>query len=123
MRKIIYSAVVIAALGFYLPASFKADQMDGAYKMLTQVVTVGARETSPPAIHQLKIYTPTHMMYANITISGKDTGSSFGFGSYTFAGNKLTEKVIYGAADSAYRDTVATFILIISKTSNGYKQV
>jgi hypothetical protein len=100
----------------------KADvNVTGAYKMLSQRLKSDSTDTTNTSLQQLKIFTGDHMMYANI--NSPDSVSSFGVGSYTIAGDTVTENVIFSAGDSTRDDTARSFKLAITKTDKGYKQV
>jgi hypothetical protein len=95
--------------------------MAGAYKMLSQNYKNDKTDTTISSPHQLKIYTPDFMMYADVTIV--DSTGGFGVGSYTASADTVTENIMYGAGDSSMNDTPTTYKLAIEKTPKGYKQV
>lgn len=105
------------------PKEAKVVQMPGVYKMLSQVLTYEQTDSTVSNVNQLKIYTSDFMMYANTTVRGGDTLSSFGIGKYTPGNDQLTENVIYSASDTSVSDAGASYTLLITKTANGYKQI
>jgi len=94
--------------------------MQGAYKMLSQSVDDGKKDTTYTALQQMKIYTDKYMMYANVNPA--DSVSSFGIASYTSDKDTVIENLIYGANDTSVNNS-GSFKLIIEKNANGYKQV
>ncbi len=123
MKKVILALAVVSAFSYNIPNKKETIQMAGAYKMLSQVVTIGQKDSAISNINQFKIYTSDYMMYANLSSNNGDTVSSFGTGSYTMSGGKVIENVIYGASDTSISTNSSSFTLEIKKTAKGYKQV
>ncbi|TDH26798.1 hypothetical protein EXU57_08275 [Segetibacter sp. 3557_3] len=115
--------IIVAACSYTIPAGKPDLQMAGAYRMLTQVFTRGEQDTSYDAAKQLKIYTPQHMMYANILPGGADTFSSFGVGRYSIKDGKVIEDIFYSGSDTSVNSTTRSYTLDITKSAKGYKQV
>ncbi len=122
MKKALCGFVIVATVGYNLPLNKEAIQMAGAYRMLSQVLTVGAKDTTVGDIRQLKIFTPDYMMYANVNKTNPDSVSSFGIGPYSITGNKVTESVIYSASGRDVSSEKVTFSLDITQTTKGFKQ-
>ena len=97
--------------------------MEGTYFMNTQTLNDGKKDTKYTDLKQLKMYTGNFYMYSQVNPS--DSASGFGVGSYTTNTDtgSVTEIVIYRANDSIFRDDPAQYILNITTTSDGYRQV
>jgi hypothetical protein len=95
-------------------------RMPGAYRMLLQSLNLGTRDSSFNN-EQLKIYTDRHMMFARI--NSPDSISGFGIGSYSAAGDTVTENLIFYADDSTANATPVSFKLHIDKTDKGFRQL
>jgi hypothetical protein len=90
----------------------------GWYTMQSQVFTANGVDVNVmDKVEQRKVYTDQYFIYSNMK---EDTTSSFGFGFYTFDGNKLVETNIFS---TGILDTVRSFDLLIEKNEAGYKQV
>jgi hypothetical protein len=103
------------------PEKKEAMSMTGAYKMLSQSMNDGKKDTTSTSLLQLKIYTDDFMMYANVNPA--DSVSGFGIGSYTVNADSVMEHVIYNASGNTSSDSAWNFTLLIEKTAKGYKQV
>ncbi|MEO7394655.1 MAG: hypothetical protein ABIU11_06895 [Chitinophagaceae bacterium] len=116
--------LVVAAMLFIVSCNSADKQenvsMQGAYKMLSQSVNDGKKDTTYTSLQQMKIYTDKYMMYANVNPA--DSMSSFAIASYTSDKDTVTENIIYGAYDTSV-DNSGSFKLIIEKSAKGYKQV
>ncbi|MDB5246868.1 MAG: hypothetical protein JWQ40_1262 [Segetibacter sp.] len=121
MKKGIFGLAAVAAFSFNMRVAKEIPQMPGAYKMLSQVVNDGKRDTAYGGVKQLKIYTTDYVMYANVSTT--DSVSSFGIGTYTTNEGKVTEHMIYGGSDTSISTKPVSYTLDILKTANGYKQV
>ncbi len=93
--------------------------MPGTYLMLSQTLNDGTRETKLTSLKQLKIYTESFFMYAQV--NPQDSVSTFGVGSYTTDKGTVIENVIYSSRDSTI-GTPNTYKLDIEKNQDGYKQ-
>src|SRR4051812_34666897 len=120
MKKIFYGLVTVAAFGYETFATEDTIQIAGAYKLLLQVLTVGAKDTSFGDMRQLKIFTQDYMMYANVNKSNPDSVSSFGIGRYSISAGKVIENVLYSATGAKTSSEPATFYLDITKTAKGF---
>ena len=96
-------------------------QMPGAYRMLSQTVNDGKKDTTVTTVKQLKIYTGDYMMYANVNPA--DSVSGFGISTYSADTGTVIEQVIYNAFDSTANASPGKFTLLIEKMPKGYKQV
>src|SRR3954463_1244691 len=111
--KIAIAVTIVLSVFAYGMRPSDSMKMPGAYKMLSQYIN----DTTVKGTNQLKIYTADHMMYANL--SSNDGVSSFGIGTYTASGSKVTENVIYRGADTSINTTAAPAKLDIKKTARG----
>ncbi len=91
--------------------------MPGVYSLKQQTVTVSGKDSGVDK-RQLKIYTDKYMMYASPSPS--DSLANYGIATYNVDGNKVTEQVFYTSANGSTKDT---FVLIVDKNEDGYKQV
>lgn len=91
--------------------------MSGAYSMTSQVINDGTKDSIMDR-KQLKIYTGKYMLYASPNVA--DSFANFGIGTYSVAGDKLTEYRFYTAIDGEKNDT---FVLTVDKSADGYRQV
>lgn len=98
-----------------------AVSMPGVYKMVYQQEKTSKKDTTTTSLQQVKIYTDGYMMFANY--SAPDSVGNFAVGSYTMAGDTLTENVFYGAGDTVKSADLRSFKLYIEKTDSGYKQI
>lgn len=123
MKLIYVSALLIFTAWSNADKKHQPDSMHmpGAYSMISQRVKTDSMDTTFMAIKQLKIYTDTYMMYANV--NSPDSISSFGIGTYSNNANGVTENVIFSAGDTSYSDQPASYQLAIEKTAKGYIQV
>ncbi|MBL7740568.1 MAG: hypothetical protein JNK14_15220 [Chitinophagaceae bacterium] len=120
MRIIVVLALIVLA------ACNSADKtenvsMTGSYKMLSQSVKSEQTDTTYTTLQQLKIFTPDHMMYANVDPA--DSASAFGVGTYSSMIDTITEHVIFSASDTSKNETSRNYKLTIDKTKKGYKQI
>lgn len=95
--------------------------MKGAYFMNSQTVNDGKQDIKYTDLKQLKIYTDSFFIYAQVNPT--DSVSSFGVGTYTSDTGTVIENVIYSARDSIINSGPSTFKLNITKTPDGYTQV
>src|SRR4051794_31041349 len=121
MKKLFYSLIIIVAFSFNHSTKEKIE-IQGAYKLLSQVLRIGPKDTSVGELMQLKIFTPEFMMYGNVNISSPDSVSSFGIGGYSTNEDKVIEHVIYSASGANLSAEPANFSLNITKTTKGFKQ-
>ena len=89
----------------------------GWYTMQSQVFTANGVDNVMDKAEQRKVFTDEYYIYSNMK---EDTTSSFGFGFYTFDGNKLVENNIFS---TGLLDSTRSFDLIIEKHEAGYRQV
>ena len=94
--------------------------MPGAYFMISQTINDGKKDTKYTDLKQLKIYTDSFMMYAQVNPG--DSVSGFGVGTYTADTGTVFERRIYSAHDTVVGNP-ATFTLYITNTPTGYTQV
>jgi len=118
MKNLIFFFIVLYAISCNTST---VNNMPGAYLMVSQTVNNGKTETKYTTLKQLKIYTDSFMMYAQVNPA--DSVSGFGVGSYSADIGTVTENDIYSARDTTYVDTLATYKLNITKTPDGYEQV
>jgi len=123
MKFIYASAMLILIAWSHVDKAHSPDSMHmpGAYNMVSVHVKTDSIDTTYTTVKQLKIYTDTYMMYANI--NPPDSISSFGIATYTSNANGVTENAIFNASDSSTSDQPASFELAIEKTPKGYIQV
>ena len=95
--------------------------MPGAYFMTSQTINDGKKDTKYTDLKQLKIYTDSMFMYAQVNPS--DSASGFGVGFYTAETGTVIENSIYSSRDTTYTTAPATYTLNITKTPDGYDQV
>jgi len=93
-----------------------ANNMKGAYSMLTQKVNINGAD-SILSTQQFKIYTDRHFMYAH-AIPG-DSLADFGIGTYRIQGGKVIEYPFYTAQSGPVQDS---FTLTINQAADGYAQ-
>lgn len=92
--------------------------MAGAYAMTNQVLNDGTKDSVLDR-KQLKIYTAdNYMMYASPNIT--DSFANFGIGKYSVEDGKVVETTFYGTREDATKDT---FVLLVNKTPDGFRQV
>ena len=118
MKNLIFCFIVLTAIGC---GTSIENNMPGAYLMVSQTVNDGKTDTKLTGLKQLKIYTDSFFMYAQVNPA--DSVSGFGVGSYTAAKGTVMENVIYSARDTTYNATPAIYTLNITKTPDGYEQV
>jgi hypothetical protein len=119
MKKLIFCCIVFA-ISSCTPKTKETPNMPGAYFMTSQTVNDGTKDTKYTDLKQLKIYTDSMMMYAQVNPG--DSVSGFGVGFYTADTGTVTENNIYSARDSII-NSPATYSLNITTTPDGYTQV
>ncbi len=95
--------------------------MPGAYNMLSQAIKGGNTDTTYYILKQLKIFTEDYMMYANVNPT--NSVAAFGIGSYNADTGKITENIIFSAADSTGTSTPVSYHLLVEKKGKGFVQV
>ncbi len=121
MKNLILCFIVLAAISCNNSTKERPD-MPGAYLMLSQTVNDGKKDTKYTTLQQLKIYTDSFMMYAQV--NPPDSVSAFGVAAYTATDSgTVIENVIYSASDSSLGSTPASYNLDIKKNPDGYTQV
>ena len=118
MKNFIFCFIVLTAIGCNTSTVIN---MPGAYLMTTQIINDGKKDTKLTSLKQLKIYTDSFFMYAQVNPA--DSVSGFGVGSYTADKATVTEYVIFSARDTTNNATPATYKLNITKNPDGYEQV
>ena len=108
-------------LAVILQPQKETPNMPGAYLMTSQTVNNGKTETKLASLKQLKIYTDSFFMYAQVNPA--DSVSGFGVGSYSTDSGMVIENVMYSARDTLYNATPASYKLDITKTPDGYEQI
>ncbi len=125
MKNILFYCLIIATIISCNSNSNmkKIPAMEGTYFMNTQTLNDGKKDTKYRDLKQLKMYTGQFYMYTQVNPS--DSASGFGVGSYVINNDSgtITEKVIYRAADSSFQNDPAQYVLNITPTSDGYRQV
>jgi hypothetical protein len=119
MKNLIFVCQVFA---FIISCTSKKETptMPGAYFMISQTVNDGQKDTKYTDLKQLKIYTDSMMMYAQVNPG--DSVSGFGVGFYTSDTGTVIENDIYSARDTVI-NSPATYSLNITITPEGYTQV
>jgi len=120
MKNLIFCTIVFTAVACNTSEKQTA-KMPGAYLMTSQTLNDGKNETKYTTLKQLKIYTDSFFMYAQV--NPPDSVSAFGVGSYSSDTGTVTENVIFSARDTSFTATPASFKLNITKTPDGYEQV
>lgn len=93
------------------------NRIAGWYTMQSQIFTANGIESSIDHSEQRKVYTGDYYAFTNMK---EDTSSSFGFGYYTYDGNKLVEHNIFS---TGFLDSTRSFDLLIETHEAGYKQI
>ncbi|HEY5409033.1 MAG TPA: hypothetical protein VIJ92_18215 [Ginsengibacter sp.] len=119
MKNLILSAIVLATISCNSHVK-ETPKMSGAYFMLSQTINDGKKDTKYTDLKQLKIYTDSMMMYAQVNPS--DSASGFGLGFYTADTGTVIENDIYSARDSVI-NSPASYSLNITTNPGGYTQV
>ena len=88
----------------------------GVYNLKKQFIKTDGQETVM-AGSQLKIYTPTHFMWANL---GADSSINFGFGNYVINGENITRNNIYS---SRKLDSTNELTFSYELNEKGYSQI
>ncbi len=96
-------------------------KMAGAYFMISQTVNDGKKDIKYTDLKQLKIYTDSFFMFAQVNPS--DSTSGFGVGSYTIERGTVVENSMYVGRDTTITTEAATYKLNIKMTPDGYEQV
>jgi len=124
MKKILFCCLIAAIISCNGNSNEKKiPAMEGTYFMNTQTLNDGTKDTKYSDLKQLKMYTGHFYMYTQV--NPKDSASGFGVGSYTTNNDSgtITETVVYRASDSTFYDAAAQYVLNITRTSDGYRQV
>lgn len=112
------TVIIIAGCGHSVDLS---EKIPGAYSINEQLIQQGDKKISYKDLKQLKIYTDSHFMFTQI--NPRDSGVSFGVGSYTTDGDTLREHSIYSSVDSTFSDQPRDYNLFIKLTPEGYNQI
>lgn len=99
----------------------EAPNMPGAYFMNSQTINDGKKDTKLTDLKQLKIYTDSFFMFAQVNPS--DSVSGFGVGSYATDTGTVIENVIYSATDTTFNTNPITYRLRITTNPDGYTQI
>lgn len=121
MKNLIFSFIVLYTISCNTSTVKETPSMPGAYLMTSQTINDGKKDTKYTALKQLKIYTDSFFMYAQVNPT--DSVSGFGVGSYTTDTGTVIENGIFNARDTTYNTTPESFKLNITKTPDGYDQV
>lgn len=117
MRKLL---IVIYGLAISAIACKQAQQENasqaGVYRMEQMSYKNDRLDTTISAPQQVKIYTGTHYIFANLSA---DSIAAFGVGSYIQEGNNIIEHNIYS---SSSLDTAQDFKLVVERQEKGYLQ-
>lgn len=114
MKKILFTLSVTAIL-FACTSKSKEASMVGVYNLDKQFVRMDGKDSAFSG-SQIKIYTPTHFMWANL---GSDSSVNFGFGSYVISGENITRNNIYS---SRKLDSTNELTFSYATTEKGYTQ-
>jgi len=93
--------------------------LQGAYKRLSEILSDGKKDSVMQAT-QNKIYTVDHLIFAGI---GSDFVNYFGFGEYSIDNGKVKERILLLSVDSVVNSTPTTYMLEITQSDKGFKQV
>jgi hypothetical protein len=121
MRKLIFFAVVLAVISCNTSKIKPNPKMAGAYFMISQTVNDGKKNTKYTDLKQLKIYTDSFFMFAQVNPS--DSVSGFGVGSYSTDTGTVIENSSYVGRDTTFTTDPQTYRLNINMTPDGYEQV
>ena len=121
MKAIILGFLLIGAISCTTPVKKEIPKMPGAYNMLSQAIKGGNTDTTYYILKQLKIFTDDYMMYANMNPT--NSVAAFGIGSYTTDTGKITENIIFSAADSTGTSTPVSYHLLVENKDKGFVQV
>ncbi len=119
--KLFFAIAFLAILGCNTANKTETVSMPGAYKMLSQTITLDNKDSTNSGSQQMKIYTEDHMMYAKFNPA--DSSSSFGVASYSVSKDTTFEDAKYFGWAGGMSDSAATYKLTITKTDKGYQQV
>lgn len=121
MKNLFFFAIVVTTISFSCASHVKeTPKMPGAYFMLSQTISDGKKDTKYTDLKQLKIYTDSMMMYAQVNPA--DSASGFGLGFYTADTGTVIENDIYSSRDTIVSGP-ASFHLQITTNPDGYTQV
>lgn len=121
MKNLTISFIVLSAIGCNTSTVKETPSMPGAYLMTSQTINDGKKDTKLTSLKQLKIYTDSYYMYAQVNPDNSVSG--FGVGSYFSDSGMVTENVIFSARDTTYNPTPASYKLNITKNPDGYEQI
>lgn len=96
-------------------------EIPGTYTLTEQDIQHKETTNSLKDLDQMKIYTDTHFMYAQL--NPDDSLSAFGIGTYDTREDTLTEHVMYSSSGKTFNDQPANYNLAIKITPEGYNQV
>lgn len=105
----------VTAILFACTSKSKEASIVGVYNLDKQFVKMEGKD-SVILGSQIKIYTPTHFIWANL---GADSSVSFGFGSYVISGENITRNNIYS---SRKLDSTNELSFSYKTTEKGYSQ-
>jgi hypothetical protein len=121
MKKLFFYAVVLAVIGCNTSKVKPKPKMAEVYFMISQTVNDGKKDTKYTDLKQLKIYTDSFFMYAQVNPG--DSVSGFGVGSYTTDTGTVIENSMYVGRDTTITTEPTTYKLDIKTTPDGYQQV
>ena len=84
------------------------------------LLSASAADTTIAKQKQLKIYANDCFMY--LSINPADSVSAFGIGTYTTDAGKVTENIVYSAADTIVNTTAFSRTLNIKQNDKGFEQ-
>jgi hypothetical protein len=119
MKNLILGCIVLAVFSCTSSVN-KAPDMKGAYFMTSQTITNDKENVTYSDLKQLKIYTDSFMMYAQVNPA--DSASGFGVASYSSDSGKIVENAIYTSRENGFSTSPASYSLTITKTPEGYTQ-
>lgn len=125
MKAIFYTFIAIASFSCNMVSNEQASNeqplnMPGAYRLFSKTTKGSTTDSVADGVNQLKIYTEDYFMYA--AVNAHDTVASFGVGSYTKEGKKVTEHMLFSSQDTSSFEP-ADYTLDINKTPEGYEQI
>ena len=109
--------VLVAAGCGHQQTTANTSSFDGVYNMVPEG---GQGDTAYLQKKQLKMYTDGYVMY--VGINPADSAGSFGVGTFSFDSGRLTENMIYGAADSVANTKTFSTTTTITQNGKGYTQ-
>ena len=116
MKKIIFLSMAILPWLSCKQEEKKGASMSGAYQLTQMSYKGGGIDTTIQGSQQVKIYSPTHYMFASL---GADSSVGFGFGAYDQEGDVITEHNTYRPG---YLDSAMSVRVEVKRTDNGYEQ-